>query len=116
MALLVQPVIGWLGRYMTRGLAVLVTLFALAALLAGAWIGVANTVADNVETVRDQAPQVAAELEQDSELARDLALEERVTAFVDELDDELVARQATFARLTSSVSWRSRAWVLRQRM
>ena len=102
-ALLVQPVIGWLSRYMKRGFAVVITLFGIAVLLAGAWIGVANTVADNIATLRDQAPQAAAELEQDSGVARDFDLEARVTAFVEELDDEL-GGTAQLRRSTSTAS------------
>lgn len=102
-ALLVQPVIDGLGRHMRRGLAVLVTLLGLTVLLAGAWIGVATTVADNVDTLRDRAPEAAAELEEENQFAREFRLEERVTAFVDELDEDL-GQTAQLRRSTSTAS------------
>lgn len=102
-AMLVQPVITRLERHMRRGLAVLLTLLGLAALLAGAWVGVAASVADNVGTIRDLAPEAAAELEAENELAREFRLEERVAAFVDELDEDL-GQSAQLRRSTSTAS------------
>ncbi len=102
-ALLVQPVINWLAQHMRRGFAVLLTLLGLLVLLAGAWIGVATTVADNVNTLSDLAPEAAAELEAEHEIAREFRLEERVTAFVTELEQDL-GQTAQLRRSTSTAS------------
>ncbi len=102
-AALVQPVISWLTRFMRRGFAVVLTILGIAVLLGSAWAGVATTVADNINTLKEEAPAAAAELEEDSEIARDFRLEERVTEFVDELDDRL-GTTAQLRRSTSTAS------------
>jgi predicted PurR-regulated permease PerM len=102
-AALLYPIIGFLDRHMPHALAVLVTLLGLAAVLGGFYAGVAGTVADNIETLKDQAPAAAAELEADNEVARDFGLESRVTAFVEDLDERL-GTQAQLERSTSTVS------------
>ena len=69
-------------------------------LLALAWGGAVNTLADNVETLKEEAPIAAAEIESDSEIARDFGLTQRVERFVDDLDGEL----GTTAALQRSAS------------
>ena len=102
-AALLYPIIGFLDRHMPHALAVLVTLLGLAAVLGGFYLGVASTIADNIETLKDQAPAAATELEADNEVARDFGLESRVTAFVEDLDERL-GTQAQLERSTSTVS------------
>jgi predicted PurR-regulated permease PerM len=88
-AALVRPVVDALDRILPRWLALLVTVLALALLLAGARAGFAATVADNVDTLRREAPEAAAEIEADNQWARDFRLEERVTRLVEDLDQRL---------------------------
>jgi predicted PurR-regulated permease PerM len=102
-AALVQPIVSWLSEHMRRGLAVLITVLGLIILLGGAWAGTVNTIADNVETLKESAPLAAAEIEADSELARDFRLEDRVTAFTEELDEDL-GTAAQLRRSTSTLS------------
>lgn len=102
-AALLFPIIGFLDRHMPHALAVLGALLVLAAVLGGFYAGVAGTIADNIETLRNQAPAAAAELEADNEVARDFGLESRVTAFVEDLDERLGTR-AQLERTTSTVS------------
>lgn len=102
-AALLYPIISFLDRHMPHALAVLVTLLGLVVVLAGFYAGVAGTIADNIETLKDQAPAAAAELESDNEVARDFGLESRVTAFVEDLDERLGTR-AQLERTTSTVS------------
>jgi predicted PurR-regulated permease PerM len=88
-AALLRPVVDVLDRILPRWLALVVTVLALALLLAGARAGFAATVADNVDTLRQEAPEAAADIEADNQWARDFRLEERVTQFVEDLDERL---------------------------
>ena len=91
------------GRHMSNGLAVLLTLLVLLVVFGGAWLGSVATVTDNVETLTEEAPAAAAEIEADNKTARDFELEERVTAFVDELDSRL-GRDAQAGKSASTIS------------
>lgn len=102
-AALLYPIIGFLDRHMPHALAVIVTLLGLVFVLGGFYAGVAGTIADNIETLKEQAPAAAAELEADNEIARDFGLESRVSAFVEDLDERL-GTQAQLKRTTSTVS------------
>jgi predicted PurR-regulated permease PerM len=68
-----------------------------------AWGGAVNTVADNFEALKEEAPIAAAEIEADSEIARDFGLTRRVEQFVAELDEEL-STSAVLQRSASTVS------------
>lgn len=102
-AALLSPSIDFLDRHMPHALAVVVAFVLLAAVLGGFFAGVAGTIADNVETLKDEAPAAAAELEADMEVAADFGLESRVTAFVEDLDERLGTR-AQVERTTSTAS------------
>lgn len=102
-AALLFPVVQLLDRHMAHFLAVIVTLLGVAVVLGGFYAGVAGTIADNVETLKAEAPAAAAELEGENEVARDFGLEARVTAFVDDLDERLGAG-AQLRRTTATVS------------
>jgi predicted PurR-regulated permease PerM len=88
-AALIRPVVDALDQLVPRWLALVVTVLGLALLLAGARAGFAATVADNVDTLRQAAPEAAADIEADNQWARDFRLEERVTRFVEDLDERL---------------------------
>ena len=96
-AALLLPVIAVLDRHVPRPVAIIVVLLGVAALLGGFYAGVAGTIADNVDAIKDGAPAAAAEIEDEFELA------ERVTSFVDDLDERLGAR-AQLQRSTSTLS------------
>jgi predicted PurR-regulated permease PerM len=102
-AALLIPIVGVLDKRMPRPLAVIFVLLGVAAVLGGFYAGVAGTIADNVDTLKEGAPAAAAQLEQESEIARDFNLEERVTTFVDDLDERLGAK-AQLQRSTSTLS------------
>jgi predicted PurR-regulated permease PerM len=102
-AALVVPLVGFFERRMHRVPAVLLTLLVLLVVLGGAWAGTVATVTDNVETLVDDAPAAAAEIEVDNEAARDFELEDRVTAFVEDIDARL-GRGAAVGRSASTVS------------
>lgn len=100
---LIRPLVDFFGRWMANGLAVVVTLLLLAVVMGGAWFGTVATITDNVETLVDRAPDAAAEIEADSQPARDFELEARVTAFVDDLDQRL-GRGTQVGQSASTVS------------
>lgn len=102
-AALLIPIVGVLDQRMPRPLAIVLVLLGVAVVLGGFYAGVAGTVADNVETFKADAPAAAAELENESEIARDFNLEERVTTFVDDLDERFGTR-ALLQRSTSTLS------------
>lgn len=102
-AALLLPIVGMLDRRMPRPLAVLLVLLGVAVVLGGFYAGVAGTIADNVEVIRDSAPAAAAQLESEAEVARNFGLAERVTAFVDDLDERL-GTKAQVKRSTSTLS------------
>ena len=83
-----------------RSWPIILTLLTVVLLLGGAWVGVLNTIADNVATLKRDAPAAAADIELDNEAARDFKLEERVTAFVEDLDEQA----GTTAQLRQSTS------------
>jgi predicted PurR-regulated permease PerM len=100
---LIRPLVDFLGRRMSNGLAVILTLLVLALVVGGAWAGTLATVTDNVDTLTEEAPEAAAQIEVDNQAARDFELEARVTAFVDDLDSRL-GRGAQVTRSASTVS------------
>lgn len=100
---LARPLVDRFGRHMSNGLAVLLTLLVLLVVFGGAWLGTVATVTDNVETLTEEAPEAAAEIEADNQTARDFGLEGRVTAFVDELDSRL-GRDAQAGKSASTLS------------
>jgi predicted PurR-regulated permease PerM len=102
-ATLLRPVLAALDRRLPHALAVIVTILGLGLLMGLAWAGAVNTVADNFETLKEDAPIAAAEIEADSEIARDFGLTRRVEQFVDELDEELNT-SAVLQRSASTVS------------
>ncbi len=99
-AALVRPLLDFFDRHLPHLLAIVLTLLTVATLLGGAWVGVLNTIADNVSTLKRDAPAAAADIELDNEAARDFKLEERVTAFVEDLDQQA----GTSAQLRQSTS------------
>lgn len=102
-AALLRPVLDALDRRLPHALAVIVTILGLALLLGLAWFGAVNTLADNFDALKEAAPAAAAEIEEDSELARDFGLSRRVEQFVDDLDEEL-GTSAVLQRSASTVS------------
>lgn len=102
-AALLLPVIGVLDRHLPRPVAIIVVLIGVAAILGGFYAGVAGTIADNVDAIKDGAPAAAADVEDEFEIARDFDLDDRVTSFVDDLDERLGTR-AQLQRSTSTLS------------
>jgi predicted PurR-regulated permease PerM len=92
-AVMLDPVVDWLARRIHRVPAVLLTLL----VVAGITIGTAYLVFDEVQAAVDRleavAPTAAAEIESRDgrvgELAQDFQLTERVTSFVNALDDRV---------------------------
>ena len=99
-AALLRPLLSFFDRHLPHLVAIILTLLTVVLLLGGAWVGVLNTIADNVTAVKRDAPAAAADIELDNEAARDFKLEERVTDFVEDLDEQA----GTTAQLRQSTS------------
>lgn len=88
-ALLLTPIVGYFSRHLPHWAAIVVTLLIVVVGLGGTWVTLSATLADNVDTIKAEAPSAAAELEQQSSFAKDFMLEDRVTSFVNDLDERL---------------------------
>jgi len=102
-AALLRPIVTLFDRFLPHALAMIVALFTVVLVLGGAWLGTVNSIADNVTTLKRDAPIAAADVEMDNEWARDFNLEERVTTFVDDLDEQ-AGSTAQLRRSTSTLS------------
>ncbi len=102
-AVLVEPVIEWLDRYVPRPIAMVVTIAGVFALAVVLWVGAVSDVRDEVEQLRRSAPQAAAELEARSDLARELDLSARVQGVVDTLDDRVASTDEALVSTAGSV-------------
>jgi putative heme transporter len=86
-AWLLSGVVDILGRWMPRGLAVVVTVLGLVLVAGGGWVGARVTLADEVDRLRRTLPAAASDLEMRFQAAADFDLEERARVFVNDLDD-----------------------------
>lgn len=107
-ALLLEPVVRTLERHMRRGLAIALTVLA-TVLVAGAVVaGVLTDVRQQVDRLREDLPDAAAAVEQDTSLgetARDFELRHRVEDFVDQLDQRISQRAAAEGALDTGPAY-----------
>ena len=101
-ALLLESVVAFFARRVPHWLAVAVSLLLVVVVLAGTWIGVSATIADNLDEIRTEAPTAAAELEARYQVARDFELQRRVRGLVEGLDERL-GTKAQVQRTASTV-------------
>jgi predicted PurR-regulated permease PerM len=85
-AWLLSGVIDILGRWVPRGLAVVVTVLGLVLVAVGGWVGARATLAAEVDQLRRTLPAAASDLEARFRAAADFDLTERTTTFVNDLD------------------------------
>lgn len=89
-AALVDPVVEWLGKYIPRVLAVLLTFVAMAGIAGGLVFGAVQDLDTEVDRLQEIAPGAIDDLEaRDDELgrvAREIDLSTRTEVFLDELD------------------------------
>ena len=103
-AWLLSGVVDILGRWVPRGLAVLMAVLGLVLVVGGGWVGVRATLADEVDQLRTTLPAAASDLEARFRAAADFDLEERTRTFVNDLDDRFgIQAQVTAAAGTASV-------------
>ena len=96
-AVLLEPVVRWVSRWMKRGLAILLIMLTLTAVVVTVWARVFTEVSEQVDRLERTLPVAAAELEEDEDLggiARDFRLRERVEDFVSELGERMSRRSA----------------------
>ena len=102
-AWLLSGVVDILGRWVPRGLAVLMTVLGLVLVAGGGWVGVRATLAAEVDQLRTALPAAASDLESRFGAAADFNLAERTRTFVDDLDDRVgIQAQVTAAAGTAS--------------
>lgn len=97
-ALLIDPLVRALDRYLPRALAIVAVLLAVLGMIALVGIGVGREVYDSLDELTTRAPEAAAEMEARYSWAADVDLAERVGGFVEEIDgrirDDAVSRAA----------------------
>jgi predicted PurR-regulated permease PerM len=86
-AWLLSGVVDILGRWVPRGVAVVVTVLGVVVVAGGGWVGARVTFADEVDRLRRTLPAAASDLEMRFRAAADFDLEERTRVFVNDLDD-----------------------------
>ncbi|MGH9270823.1 MAG: AI-2E family transporter [Ilumatobacteraceae bacterium] len=99
-AMLIDPLVGFVDRFLPRWLSVIAVLLAMVLVVAGLVIGLANDVMDSLDELRTTAPAAAAGLEEQFQWAADIGVEERVRTFVEELDDRVRSDALSAARET----------------
>ncbi len=110
-AALVYPAVAWLAhfRLVPRALAVILTALVMLGAIGFAGYKIVNDVSDAMSSLRQAAPQRAAELEQSSDFFREIKLRERTTNLVNAIPERLAGGD-TSAALKSAAS-RSVAFV-----
>ena len=88
-ALLLDPLVNFVDRYLPRLLSVILVLFALVTVVAAVTIGLASDLANSLEELRDAAPAAAQQLEERYDVAREIGVAERVESFINDLDDDV---------------------------
>ena len=102
-AWLLSGVIDILGRWVPRGLAVVVTVLGLVLVAVGGWVGARATLAAEVDQLRRTLPAAASDLEARFRAAADFNLTERTRMFVNDLDDRFgIQAQVTAGAGTAS--------------
>jgi putative heme transporter len=89
-AALLEPLVGWLDRYVPRLVAILAGLLVVGVLAGSVVTGILADLGNQFDRLRDDAPRAAAELEESDrfgEAATDFRLEERVEELLDRLRD-----------------------------
>jgi predicted PurR-regulated permease PerM len=88
-AMLLDPLVGFVDRVLPRWLSVIVVLFGVLAVVAAVTIGLATDLIDSLDELKASAPEAAAGLEDRYQWAEDIGVADRVEKFVDELDDRI---------------------------
>lgn len=107
-ALVLEPVVRTLERHMRRGLAIALTVVATVLVTGAVVAGVFTDLRQQVDRLRDDLPEAATALEQDSgvgEAASDFELRRRVDDFVDQLDQRISQRAAAEGALDTGPAY-----------
>jgi predicted PurR-regulated permease PerM len=96
-AALVYPIVGYLDRFIPRGLAVLIVFVVVVGGVGLAVYGVVDDVQRETKRLQVAAPERAAELERNSDLFQELKLRRRVERLVDEIPQRLQGGSAAEA-------------------
>ena len=106
-AVFVEPIIGFLDRFLPRLLSVVVTFLGIGAIAVGLVIGVVRDLDREVGRLEREAPAAVADLEErDGELGRfatELNLSERSETFLDALDERFGSGEGALAENATAV-------------
>jgi putative heme transporter len=100
-ALLIDPLVGYVDRLLPRWLSVILVLLAVVTVIAGVVIGLTNDVLDSVDELEAAAPAAAAGLEERYAWAAEIGIEDRVRSFIDDLNERV--RSDAVSAATGSV-------------
>jgi predicted PurR-regulated permease PerM len=99
-ALLLDPLVGFVDRFLPRLLSVILVLLAVVTVVAGVTIGLASDLNTSLEELRDAAPEAAQELEERYDVAREIGVADRVESFIKDLDENVRSDALTAAAET----------------
>lgn len=96
-AMLIDPVVGFVDRFLPRWLGVIAVVLAMLLVVGGVVIGLANDVIGSLDELQVAAPQAAAGLEANFSWAAEIGVEDRVKTFIDDLNERLRSDAITVA-------------------
>jgi predicted PurR-regulated permease PerM len=88
-ALLVDPVVNIVDKFLPRALSVIVVVLAMLALIVVVVAGITRELLNSIDALQEAAPRAAQGLEDRYDWAVDVDVTERVSDFVDKLDDSV---------------------------
>ena len=100
-AMLVDPLVGALQRYIPRWLSIVVVVLGSAAAFVGVVVGLAHEVLESLDVLEQAAPRAARELEERYDWAADVDVSARVQSFVDDMHDSI--RESTVGEAIGTV-------------
>jgi predicted PurR-regulated permease PerM len=100
-ALLIDPVVDVVARAIPRWLAVIAVLLVVLGVIAALVVGLAHDLLNSIDELKDNAPVAARSLERKYSWARDIGVTQRVTDFVNDLDERI--RKETVSKALGTV-------------
>lgn len=102
-ALLLDPVVQWLTRWMPRVLAIVVSMFGVVAVTGLVVVRIVSELRSSANALQREAPEAAMRLEQRSSVARDLHVVDTVRSFAEQLARDL--NQETIAHVKTAPTY-----------
>ena len=100
-ALLLDPLVGFVDRWLPRWLSVILVVLLMVTVVAGITIGLATDVTNSIDELEQAAPEAARGLEERYEFAREVGVADRLDTFIADLDGRVRSDAVSLA--TTSV-------------